>query len=134
MKMPAAWMRLSPIVLETIGPKKWRRKSGHMLMMTAAKKHLTIFYRKREAKGAGRPEVKDLFKKIAHEKTLGIKLRSERNEIIRREMISARIGTGVYKRRSRAAPYSPLHGEVYEVKVPYTPGVKVKPPTSFVGK
>jgi len=104
-----------------------------MLMITAAKKHLTIFYRKREAPGAGRKEVKDKFTEIAH-KTLGEPLRSKRIAIIRTGMIEARVGTGVYKRRSRAAPYSPLYGRVYEVKVPYTPGVKVKPPTSFVGK
>ncbi len=59
--MPAAWVRVSPIVLTAVAPKKWRRKSGHMIMATAAKKHLTIFYRKREAIGAGRKEVKDKF-------------------------------------------------------------------------
>jgi len=131
--MPAAWMRLSPVVLEAIAPKKWRRKSGHMLMVTAAKKHLTIFYRKREAKGAGRSEVKEAFKKIAHEKTLGIPERSKRNAIMREEMVKLKIGTGVYRRKSRAAPYSKLYGQVYEVKVKYEPGAKVKPPTSFLG-
>ncbi|MEM0111356.1 MAG: hypothetical protein QXK90_01175 [Candidatus Parvarchaeota archaeon] len=129
--MPAAWVRVSPLVLTAAAPMKWRRKSGHMLMVVAAKKHLTIFYRKREAPGAGRAEVKEKFAEIAH-KTLGEPLRSKRNALIREEMIKAAIGTGVYRRMSRARPGSPLYKTVYEVTVPYTPGVKVKPPTSFV--
>lgn len=131
--MPAAWVRVSPLVLTAVSPMKWRRKSGHMLMATAAKKHLTIFYRKREAPGAGRPEVKEKFTEIAH-KTLGEPLRSKRIAIIREGMIAARVGKGVYRRKSRARPGSPLFGKVYEVTVPYTPGVRVKPPTSYVGK
>ncbi|MEM2946561.1 MAG: hypothetical protein QXI87_09515 [Thermoproteota archaeon] len=132
--MPAPWVRLSPVVLTALSPMKWRRKSGHMIMATAAKKHLTIFYRKREAVGAGRPEVKDKFKEIAHTKTLGIPERSKRTAIIRSEMVAAKVGKGVYRRKSRAYSYSPLYGKVYEVTVPYTPGVRVKAPTSFVGK
>jgi hypothetical protein len=103
-----------------------------MLMATAAKKHLTIFYRKREAKGAGLPEVKQAFTEAAA-KTRGIPERSKRIAIIREEMIKRAVGKGVYRRKSRSK-YSPLMGKVYEVKVPYTPGVRVKPPTSFVGK
>jgi hypothetical protein len=130
-KMPAAWARLSPIVLTAVSPKKWRRKSGHMIMATAAKKHLTIFYRKREAPGAGRPEVKAAFTEAAH-KTLGIPERAKRIAIVREEMIKAAVGKGVYTRVSRARPGSPLYGKVYKVRVKYTPGVKVKPPTSYV--
>jgi len=130
--MPAAWVRVSPIVLQAISKTTWRRKSGHMLMAVAAKKHLTIFYRKREAPGAGRAEVKEKFTEIAA-KTRGIAKRSERNKIIREEMLSAAVGEGIYRRRSRSK-YPPLAGTVYEVKIPYKPGVKVKPPTSFVGK
>jgi hypothetical protein len=101
-----------------------------MLMAVAAKRHLTIFYRKREAPGAGRPEVKAAFTAAAA-KTRGEPLRSKRNEVIRREVTGK--GTGVYHRKSRSK-YAPLAGTVYEIKIPYTPGVKVKPPTSFVGK
>jgi hypothetical protein len=101
-----------------------------MLMAVAAKKHLTIFYRKREAPGAGRPEVKAAFTAAAT-KTRGIARRSERNEIIRREVTGK--GSGVYRRKSRSK-YAPLAGTVYEVKLSYTPGVRIKPPTSFVGK
>ncbi|MBS7248399.1 MAG: hypothetical protein KIH04_09005 [Candidatus Freyarchaeota archaeon] len=130
--MPAAWVRVSPIILSGLSKTTWRRKSGHMLMAVAAKKHLTVFYRKREAPGAGRPEVKAAFTAAAA-KTRGIARRSERNAIIREEMLRARVGTGVYQRRSRSL-YEPLAGTVYKVQVQYTPGVKVKPPTSFVGK
>jgi hypothetical protein len=133
MYMPAAWVRLSPIVLTAVSPMKWRRKSGHMIMATAAKRHLTVFYRKREALHAGRPEVKEKFTEIAH-KTLGIPERSKRITIVRDEMVKAKVGKGVYRRKSKAYPYSPLFGKVYEITVPYTPGVRVKAPTSFVGK
>ena len=129
--MPASWIRVSPIILTGLSKTTWRRKSGHMLMATAAKKHLTIFYRKREAEGAGRPEVKDAFREAAA-KTRGIAKRSERNRIIREEMLKKKVGTGVYRRKSRSK-YAPLAGTVYEVKIPYEPGKKVKPPTSFVG-
>lgn len=129
--MPAAWVRLNPIVLTAVSPIKWRRKSGHMLMATAAKKHLTVFYRRREAPGAGRPEVKAAFKEIAHTMTLGIPERSKRIAIIREEMVKRKIGTGVYRRKSRAYPYSPLHGAIYEITIPYTPGVKPVRPTSW---
>jgi hypothetical protein len=118
------------MVLTGLSKTTWRRKSGHMLMATAARKHLTIFYRKREAPGAGRPEVKAAFTAAAS-KTRGMAKRSERNEIIRREVTGK--GTGVYRRRSRSK-YAPLAGTVYEVKIAYTPGVRAKPPTSFVGK
>lgn len=127
--MPATWLRVSPVVLQALGYKKWRRKSGHMLMAVAAKKHLTVFYRAREAPGAGRPEVKAAFTEAAA-KTRNISKRAKRNLIIREEMIRKAVGTGVYRRKSRGK-YEGLYGKVYEVKVPYKPGVKVKPPTSF---
>ena len=101
-------------------------------MAVAAKKHLTVYYRKREAKDAGRFEVKEAFKAAAA-MTRGKPRRSERNAIIREEMLRKAVGTGVYRRISRSK-YAPLAGTVYEVKIPYKPGVKVKPPTSFVGK
>jgi hypothetical protein len=100
-----------------------------MLMATAAKKHLTIFYRKREAKDAGRPEVKKAFTEAAA-KTRGKPFREERNAMIREEMIRKAIGTGTYRRKSRSK-YSPLAGTVYSITIPYTPGVKVKPPTNI---
>jgi len=127
--MPATWVRVSPVILTGLAKTTWRRKSGHMLMAVAAKKHLTVFYRKREAKDAGRPEVKAAFKEIAAG-TGGIALREERNAIVREEMLKRKLGTGVYRRKSRSK-YPPLAGTVYEVKVEYTPGVKVKPPTNI---
>jgi len=129
--MPAPWVRVSPVILAGLSRTTWRRKSGHMLMAVAAKKHLTVFYRKREAPKAGRPEVKDAFK-VAAAMTRGKAKRSERNAIIREEMLKKAIGTGIYRRKSRSK-YAPLAGTVYEVKIPYKPGEKVKPPTSFVG-
>jgi hypothetical protein len=101
-----------------------------MLMAVAAKRHLTVFYRKREAPGAGKPEVKDAFTAAAT-KTRGIARRSERNEIIRKEVTGK--GSGIYHRKSRSK-YAPLAGTVYKVEIKYTPGVRAKPPTSFVGK
>jgi len=98
-------------------------------MAVAAKKHLTIFYRKREAPHAGKREVKDAFIAAAA-RTRGIAKRSERNVIIAKEVTGK--GTGVYRRKSRSK-YPPLAGTVYEVKIPYTPGVRAKAPTSFVG-
>jgi hypothetical protein len=100
-----------------------------MLMAVAAKRHLTIFYRKREAPGAGRLEVKKAFTEAAA-MTRGKPFREDRNAVIRDEMIKKRVGMGIYRRKSRSK-YSPLAGTVYEVKIPYTPGVKVKPPTNI---
>jgi hypothetical protein len=100
-----------------------------MLMAVAAKKHLTIFYRKREAPGAGRAEVKRAFTEAAA-KTRGKPFREDRIAIIRDEMIKRRVGTGTYRRKSRSK-YAPLAGTVYMVTLPYEPGVKIKPPTNI---
>jgi hypothetical protein len=100
-----------------------------MLMAVAAKRHLTIFYRKREAKDAGRPEVKKAFTEAAA-KTRGKPFREDRNAMIREEMLRRRIGTGTYRRKSRSK-YAPLAGTVYMVTIPYEPGVKAKPPTNI---
>jgi hypothetical protein len=100
-----------------------------MVMATAAKKHITFFARKREAPHAGSPKVKDAFK-IAAEKTRAIAKRSERNKIVQSGVKGS--GSGEYHRLSRSK-YGPLAGTVYTVKIPYTPGVKAKAPTSFVG-
>jgi hypothetical protein len=98
-------------------------------MATAAKKHLTVFYKRREAIGAGRPAVKEKFKKIAEEKTRNIPFREDRIAIIREEMLKAAIGTGVYRRKSRGKFL--LAGTEYVVKLDYKPGVKIKPPTNL---
>jgi hypothetical protein len=124
------WQRVSPMILTGLSKTTWRRKSGHMLMAVAAKRHLTVFYRKREAPGAGKREVKEAFTAAAA-KTRGMAKRSERIAIIAREVTGK--GSGVYRRKSRSK-YAPLAGTVYEVKIPYTPGVRAKAPTSFVGK
>lgn len=106
--MPAKWTRVSPAVLAAATPVK----GGTMLMATAAKKHLTIFVRSRRAKRAGRPEVKAAFARAAHE-TLGIPSRVERNLKIKAAIEAAGLKTGVYRRKSRARPGSPLYGRVY---------------------
>ena len=105
----APWVRLSPVLLETLamGP------GGTMLMMTAAKKHLTIFRRSRRAPGAGRPEVKEVFAKAARE-TGGIPLREDRNKIIRERILAAGLKRGIYYRRSRSK-YAPLAGKFYKL-------------------
>ena len=126
--MPA-WTRVSPVVLQGLSKTTWRRKSGHMIMAVAAKKHLTIFYRKREAPHAGNPKVKEAFTSAAA-KTRAIAKRSERNAIIRSAVTGT--GSGEYHRVSRSK-YGPLAGTVYTVKIPYKAGVRAKAPTSFVG-
>ena len=126
--MPA-WTRVSPMVLEALSKTTWRKKSGHMVMATAAKKHITFFARKREAPHAGSTKVKNAFIAAAA-KTRAIAKRSERNAIIQKDVLNT--GTGEYHRVSRSK-YGPLAGTVYTVKIPYKAGVKVKAPTSFVG-
>lgn len=108
--MPAQWVRVTPAILSAMAP----LPGGNMLMATAAKKHLTLFVRSRRAPGAGSPKVKAAFTGAAH-KTLGIMSRSERNVIV----ASACRGTGdgIYRRKSKARPGSPLYGKVYEVRV-----------------
>lgn len=80
-------------------------------MAVAAKKHVTLFSRSRRAPGAGSPQVKAAFASAA-KKTLGIESRSERNAIISSAVKGT--GSGVYRRKSRAKPGSPLFGKVYE--------------------
>jgi len=94
--MPAAWTRVSPVVLETLA----MPKGGAMLMLTAAKKHLTIFKRSRRAKGAGRPAVKEKFTEVAAT-TIDIPERSKRNAIVKEKMEAAKLRTNVYYKRSR---------------------------------
>ncbi|MCW1308311.1 MAG: hypothetical protein OH337_03825 [Candidatus Parvarchaeota archaeon] len=101
-------------------------------MATAAKKHLTLFIRKRTAPNAGRKEVKDAFREIAH-LTLGEPERSKRNTTIKIEMEKRGLRTNVYKRKSRARPGSDLYGFEYIITFPKEVKV-VKPPTSFVTK
>jgi len=94
--MPAAWTRVSPVVLETLA----LPKGGAMLMMTAAKKHLTVFKRSRRAKGAGRSAVKEKFKEVAAT-TLDIPERSKRNTIIKEGIEAAKLKSNVMYKRSR---------------------------------
>jgi len=109
--MPAKWARVSPAILAAVTP----LPGGQLIMATAAKKHLTIFVRSRRAPGAGRPEVKAAFTSAAH-KTLGIPTRAERNVIVKREVSAAGLKTGVFRKKSRARPGSPLYGRVYELR------------------
>jgi len=135
--MPASWVRLSPAALIALAPVKWRKKSGTMVMVTVAKKHLTAFVRKREAPRAGNPKVKQLFTEAAH-KTLGKPFREDRNEIIKNEILKAinamtpeerKTYFGTIRRKSR----SKVAGEpgyecplVYELKYEYSPGKGVR--------
>jgi len=107
--MPAPWVRVSPTVLEVLAVPP----GGTRLMMTAAKKHLTIFRRERRAPGAGRPEVKEAFTKAAAE-TRGEPIRSKRNAIIKERIEAAGLKTGIYYRRSRSK-YAPLAGKKYKL-------------------
>ncbi|MEM2849040.1 MAG: hypothetical protein QXI36_02050 [Candidatus Bathyarchaeia archaeon] len=106
--MPAKWTRVSPAVLAATTP----IKGGTMIMATAAKKHLTVFVRNRRAPGAGRSDVKAAFTSAAHG-TLGIPARAERNVKIQEAILRAGLKTGVYHKKSRARPGSPLYGKVY---------------------
>jgi len=44
---------------------------------------------------------------------LGIASRPERNVIVKTAVEEARLKTGVFKKKSRARPGSPLYGKVY---------------------
>lgn len=97
-----------------------------MVMMVAAKKHLTIFKRERKCRRPpGRLDVKNAFRSAAA-KTRAMKKRPDRNAIIKAEVEKAAVKTGVFKRVSRSK-YAPLAGTVYEVK-----GDWRHPPTSYV--
>jgi len=82
-------------------------------MMTAAKKHLTVFRRKRRAPGAGRPEVKSKFTEAAG-KTRGEPVRAKRIAVVKREVEAAHLKTGIYYKRSRSK-YAPLAGMKYKL-------------------
>jgi hypothetical protein len=131
--MPASWVRLSPQSLIALTPAKWKHKSGTMLMFTAAKKHLTIFARKREAKGAGKEEVKRIFAKVASE-TAGTLFREDRNRYIKenlpKALAAAKVELGVYRKKGK----SHKRPVIYEYKYNYTPGASVKPPTNLAHK
>lgn len=109
--MPAKWARVSPAVLAVATP----MPGGTMIMAVAAKKHLTLFVRSRRAPGAGRADVKAAFASAAHG-TLGIPSRTERNAKIAAAVKAAGLRTGVFRRKSRAKPGSPLYGKIYETR------------------
>lgn len=102
--MPAPWKRVSPVMPPT-----------GQIQAVLAKKHVTVFSRKPSAPGAGRPEVKAAFSSCAHE-TLGIASRLERIAKVASCMLGRGLRTGIYRRKSRAKPGSPLHGKVYETR------------------
>lgn len=107
--MPAPWTRVSPVVLEVLA----MPPGGSMIMLTAAKKHLTIFRRSRRAPGAGRPEVKGKFTEAAG-KTRGEPLRSKRITVIKKAIEEAKLKTGIVYKRSRSK-YAPLAGMKYKL-------------------
>jgi len=99
--MPAPWKRVSPVMPPT-----------GQIQAVQAKKHVTIFTRSPSAPGAGRPEVKAAFTECA-QATLGIPNRNERIAKVQSCMLAKGLRTGVYRRKSRARPGSPLYGKVY---------------------
>jgi len=94
-----------------------------MVMAVKGGKHITIFTRKKTAPGAGRPEVKEAFAGCAHA-TIGEPNRLKRNAEVRKCMLAKGLRTGIYRRKSRAKPGSPLFGKVYEVRAGVTPKAK----------
>jgi len=102
--MPAPWKRISP-----------QMPPAGQIQAVAAKKHVTIFTRSPSAPGAGSPAVKAAFTDCAAQ-TLGIEKRIDRNVKMQSCMQGRGLKTGVYRRKSRAKPGSPLHGKVYETR------------------
>lgn len=105
--MAAKWSRVAVSQVPSL------EKKGMLVMGTVAKKHLTIFVRKRRAKGAGRQVVKDKFAEIART-TGGEPIRSKRNTKLQAAMKAAGLKTGVYYKRSRSK-YPPLAGKFYKL-------------------
>ena len=99
--MPAPWKRLTAMP-----------PPPGQIQAVQAKKHVTVFTRSPSAPGAGRPEVKAAFTACAAD-TLGIEKRSERNVRMKSCMEARGLRTGVFHRKSRARPGSPLFGRVY---------------------
>jgi hypothetical protein len=86
-----------------------------MVMATIAKKHLTIFTRRRRCrKPPGHPDVKAAFAKAAAA-TLGEPDRAKRNADVARAVRGS--GPGIITKKSRARPGSPLYGKIYTYKV-----------------
>jgi len=94
----AKWQRINPAGLLMLG-----QKGGIMLMATAAKKHVTIFPRRRTAPHAGHPDVKSAFTAAAH-KTVGVLDRAERNKIIADACRGKGPGVMLKKSKSKAHP------------------------------
>jgi len=90
-------------------------KTGMIMAVKGGKAHVTVFTRKRTAPGAGRLEVKQAFATCAHD-TMGEPNRRERNAKIKACMEKKGLKTGVYHRKSKAKPGSPLYGKVYTVE------------------
>lgn len=100
--MPAPWKRISPALPQP-----------GQIQAVQAKKHVTIFQRSASAPGAGRSEVKQAFSECAAQ-TLGTADRMARNAQMESCMRARGLKTGIYRRKSRARPGSPLYGKVYE--------------------
>ena len=99
--MPAPWKRISPALPQP-----------GQIQAVQAKKHVTVFSRSPSAPGAGSPAVKAAFTRCASA-TIGTESRQDRNLAVKNCMESAGVKTGVYHRKSRARPGSPLFGKVY---------------------
>lgn len=95
----ASWQRINPIQLQIPG----KGKFAVMVMAVAAKKHVTVFSRKRTAPGAGSPEVKAAFTNAAH-KTLGVESRQERNGVIAKACTGKGPGKRLIRSKSKMHP------------------------------
>ncbi|MBA7696930.1 hypothetical protein ES703_105586 [subsurface metagenome] len=106
----AKWARVSPGLLAALTP----MPGGTMVMATIAKKHLTIFTRRRRCrKPPGHPDVKAAFSEAA-KKTLGEEDRAKRNAIVKAGVEGKGPGVRIYKSRARIG--SPLYGKVTKYK------------------
>lgn len=72
-------------------------------MATAAKKHVTLFFRSRRAVGAGNPAVKAAFTAAAHG-TVGDLDRSSRNATIAQAVTGKGPGVMIKRSKSKAHP------------------------------
>lgn len=82
-------------------------------MAVAAGKHLTIFRKNKPKRAGGRPAVKKAFTEIAS-KTAGTVLRGDRNEVVRKGMLDAKLKTGTRYVRSGATA-GPAAGKFYKL-------------------
>lgn len=97
----ATWQRLELLAIPAPGK----------MMATAAKKHLTVFYKHKPRTPPGRLDVKNAFATAAA-KTLDEPIRATRNAAVKAAMEAAHVKTGVYLKKSKGRGPK-LSGRVY---------------------